>query len=155
MKRYFIEEAKCGVESYGPDGVVAAAVRYSDGKKTRWLSMAEVEGILNCFVSDRDIYDTLLDNDPDGEALDKYQADSFNGLELGDYDDVFAAISEDPDNPAAPLIRYAIALVRCSAEELQGLIDMGQGRYADELDIPRSDIEEEYEEDLEEEDEGD
>ena len=73
------------------------------------------------------------------------ELDSFDGIELSeDYFDIFESIAETPDAPAVPLIRYMIALIRCSMEEVDGLIRMAVGRYADELEVPMSDKEEYY-----------
>ena len=56
-----------------------------------------------------------------------------------------------PPIPVIPLIRYIIALVRCDMSEVGSIIAMAEGKYADELDIPVSDVEEEYTEDPEQE----
>ena len=40
-------------------------------------------------------------------------------------------------------------MIRCELDEVNGLIEMAKNRYADELDIPMSDVEEEWLEDLE------
>ena len=95
---------------------------------------------------EEDMEDTEFD-----EYLDEHYLKEFNGIAVYDYADLFESIQEDPDNPAAPLIRYAVALVRCAMEDVDDLIRMAKGRYADELDIPMSDVEEEYLEEHEEE----
>jgi hypothetical protein len=65
----------------------------------------------------------------------------------------FASFADDPENPAIPLIRYMIALTRCPLDQVEDLLNMARGKYVDELDIPASDVEEDFEEEYEEEDE--
>ena len=74
----------------------------------------------------------------------------FDGIAFDDqYSTTFESMAEDPENPAVPLIRYLIALVRCGMDEVEDLIQMASGKYADELDIPASDVEEDYMDELE------
>ena len=42
------------------------------------------------------------------------------------------------------MIRYLFALVRCDRDDVERIIEMAKGRYVDELDIPISDVEENY-----------
>ena len=62
----------------------------------------------------------------------------------GDYSTTFESIADDPKNPAIPLVRYLITLVRCDMDDVENLIQMASGKYADQLDIPVSDVEEEF-----------
>ncbi len=152
MKRYLIEEAKCGLTgggfACGPvAGSVVVTVRFNDGGGSRWLTVAECDGIPNFFLLDRDVHDKAVEEDDETlEWMGNYFTHDFDGVEVGDYFDMFAGFDENPENPAIPLIRYIIALLRCAMDELDGLIEMGVGKYADELDIPVTDIEEDYSE---------
>lgn len=160
MKRYMIEDAKCGITGGGMgcgpvDGNVVVTVRFKEDNKTQWLSLVEVDGIPNVFLFDRDAHDDIVKEDLDNEEFINYMNDhfirEFNGIQFnGDYCDAFDCFEEDPENPAIPLVRYLITLVRCEMDEVEGLISMAKGKYADELDIPVSDIEEEYYEEYEE-----
>ena len=165
MKRYFIEDAKCGITeggmACGPiGGNVVVTVQFKDEEKTQWLSLVEVQGIPNCFLFDKDVHDELVKEDFDDEEFTNYmnehEINEFNGIEFnGDYSDAFNCFEEDPENPAIPLVKYLITLVRCDMDDVEGLISMARGRYADELDIPASDLEEEYfEEYVDENDDG-
>lgn len=154
MKRYFIEDAKCGITAGGMacgpiPGHVVTTIKYHDKDDTKWLSLVEVEGIPNVFLTDKDIYEDLIKDDYDDVAFTEYlQAhaiDEFNGIAFNDdYYGVFASIADKSDNPAAPLIRYLIALVRCKMEDTEGIIMLGKNRYADEVNIPVSDVEIDY-----------
>ena len=66
---------------------------------------------------------------------------------------IFASFAEDSENPAIPLIRYMITLTRCPLDQVDELLAMAKGRYIDELEIPASDVEEDFEEEYEEKDE--
>ena len=155
-----IEDAKCGITEGGMgcgpvDGNVVVTVRFKEDNKTQWLSLVEVDGIPNVFLFDRDAHDDIVKEDLDNEEFINYMNDhfirEFNGIQFnGDYSDAFDCFEEDPENPAIPLVRYLITLVRCEMDEVEGLISMAKGKYADELDIPVSDIEEEYYEEYEE-----
>lgn len=159
MKRYLIEDAKCGLTeggmACGPvSGNVVVSVKYHDGDRSGWLSVVEVDSIPNVFQTDEDIFERLLAEDPHDEAFIRYlqnhSISCFDGIEFGDgYDETFESIANGADDPAVPLIRYLVALIRCELDEVNGLIEMAKNRYADELDIPMSDVEEEWLEDLE------
>lgn len=154
MGRYMIEEAKYGYVDFGPDAVAVATVKYNDGRETRYLSLAEVSGIPNFLLTKEDIFDKLMDEDDSDpnfwDGINDLTIFEFNGINISvEYSDAISSIRENEDNPAAPLLRYIIALVR--NEETQQIIDMGTGKYADELDIPLSDVEEDIIEDEEDE----
>ncbi len=160
MEKYLIEEAKCGITDGGMAcgpvaGTVVAEVKFKKGRKTMWLCLSETDGIPEFTLADRDIYDDLMKEDIDDEFVDyigDHHVYEMDGLELGeDYDELFANISETPDAPVVPLIRYITALVRCDMSEVESVIAMAEGKYADEIDIPMSDVEEEYMEDHEQE----
>ena len=165
MKRYFIENAKCGFTdggfACGPvDGNVVVTVQFKEDKKTQYLSVVEVSGIPNYYLSDEDIFDDLVKEDFDDTefqaVMDASYITDFNGIEFGcEYSDIFESISEDINNPIVPLLRYVIALLRCPMEDVESLVKMASGKYADEIEIPTSDIEEEYMDELEDEENGD
>ena len=155
MKRFIIEDAKCGITEGGISGCgptpgnVVVTVQFRDEGKTQWLSLVEVDGIPNVFLCEKDVHDELIKEDLDDEIFTNYLNDhaieEFNGIELSeDYFDTFNCIVEDPDNPAIPLIKYLISLVRCEMDDVEGLISMARGKYVDELTIPVSDVEEDF-----------
>ncbi len=137
-------------------GSVVAAVQYRENESVpKWIYLVEVDGIANFFLMDVDVFDKLIEED---DKTIKRANDSaiqeFNGITLGSGDYDFACLQENEDNPAVPLIRYIIALVRCEMEEVNALVTIAKGKYIDEVEIPLSDLEEESLEDMaEEEDE--
>ena len=162
MKRYLIEEAKCGVTeggmACGPvPGTVVASLKLNDGKRVRWLSLCEVDGIPNMTVTDDDIYDVLITDDFSDtfvDFLNDHTVNEFDGIEIDDgYYTTYSCIQENPDNPAGSVMKLIIALVRFDMDETEALVEASTGRYADEIDIPLCDMEEEYLEEQEYEDE--
>ncbi len=161
IRRYFIEEVKCGVTAGGMacgpvPGNVVASVRYTFGRVENWFTMIETDGIPTVFVTEEDVFEEILKDDFDEEFeeyLEYHEIDLLNGIQLnGGYEVMIDTIMEKPESPAAPLIKYMMALVRCETGAVPGLIRMAEGHYVDELEIPVSDVEEEYLESLEEED---
>ena len=142
MKRYFIDYAKFGYS--WPESVVATA-KYNDGESDAWITMIDTGGIPDTFVTDRDVHEEVVETNVTNEAFQSYMRDhevfDFNGLVLGEYADIMGSIRSDPDNPAVPLIRYLVALVRSDNGVTDGTAVMRVGRYADEMDIPKSDVE--------------
>ncbi len=159
MKKYLIEDVKCAISAggfaCGPiSGNPIVSIRFKDGDETRWLSLVEVEGIPNCFLTEEDIHEKLISEDFDDEFtdyLDQHSVGEFNGITFGEYTDIYYSISQNSENPAIPLIRYLLTLARCDTADEKKLIEMSKGKYADELEIPMSDIEEDYLAELEEE----
>ena len=153
MKRYLIEEAKCGVTeggmACGPvPGAVVASLKVNDGKRVRWLSLTEVDGIPNMTVTDEDIYDILITDDFSYtfvEFLNNHTVYEFDGIEIDDgYYTTYGCIRKNPGNPAGSVMKLLIALVRCDMDETEALIMASMGKYADEIDITLCDMEEEY-----------
>lgn len=64
MKRYFIETVKCDVMTggiaCGPiGGEVVASVRFNDGSASQWISLVEVDGIPNLYLTDKADYSRI------------------------------------------------------------------------------------------------
>ena len=153
MKRYLIEEAKRAVTKGGPEredapASVVVTVKYKDNAAVQWLNMVEFEGVPNVFLSDRDIFEKLVEEDFEDQAfaayLDAHYIEEINGIVMGEYAAVFDAIANDPENEAVPLIRYMILLARSHADEAEAFIEMAAGKYADVIEIPESDVEREH-----------
>ena len=157
MQRYYIEDAKCGVVSYGPTGFVVVTVGFNDGAETQWLHMVDVDGILNVVLTEKDIHDELMANEDDeafNEYVNEHNIYEFEGIDFdGDYVTTYNSLHENPDNPATALIRYAVTLVQCPMDEVDGLIELAVGKYIDEVDVPMCEEEMDWLEEMEEEEE--
>lgn len=160
MKRYFIENVRCDITdggmACGPvGGSVVVTAKIKDDGEPKWFSIVEAMGFPNAYVTEKDIFEDLVEEDFDNKEFTAYCqehfVDDFNGIKVGsDYSDIFGSIAENSENPAVPLIRYMIAVLRCPMEEVDDLIKMAEGKYADELEnLPTSDVEEDYQFELE------
>lgn len=154
MSRYYIEYAECGVTdggcACGPgSGNVITTIKYKDDKnKSQWLSLAEVQGTINFYLTDENIYQRLITEDFEDDKfvdyLEKHYITEFDGLKLGgEYEELYASISSNIDNPAIPLIRYIVALTRCAEDDMKEIVSLGVGKFIDEVNIPEIDIEKE------------
>lgn len=149
MKRFLIEDAKCGVAQAGPMmGIVITSVKFNDGESSKWFNLAEVDGIPCFYLTDKDVFDTLIENEWDEkfqEMLDNSYIEEFEGIFVGgEYEEVFDSIYENPDNPAVAFVRYAIALTMCDFKDVKKLVKMAVGKYVDEIKVPISDAEDDY-----------
>ena len=151
MKRYLIEEAKCGATAGGVacglvGGNAVVTVKYKDGEESKWLSLIEAEGFPNFYTSNEDIFDKMLNIEYlDGEAIeefqDKYTAGPANGFNFGtDYYEVFDHITEEPDDPAIPLVKLLLTLINCYKDEEKNIIESAVGKFADELSFSFDDM---------------
>lgn len=147
-KRFLIEDAKCGVAQSGPMiGIVITSVKFNDGESSKWFNLAEVDGIPCFYLTEDDVYDTLISNEFSEEfqeMLDNSYIEEFEGITFGEYEEVFDSIYENPDNPAVEFIRYVIALTRCALKDVKKLVKRAVGKYVDEIKVPVSDAEDDY-----------
>ncbi len=148
---YLIEEIKCGITDggfgCGPiSGNVVTTIKYKDGNKSSYLSLIEISGIPEFHLSDNDIYDDLIKEeftDEYQELLDNTYINEFNGIELGEYSELFNSLSNAKELDAK-LIRLIILITRCELSYLDNLINQYKHTYLSYLVIPKSDIEEDY-----------
>lgn len=141
----------------GPvSGAVVASIRYENNGDEKWLHAIEVEGILNTFINKRDIFDTLMQDDYDADYIDELESfseDTIGGITLtGEYCDIIYEVVEGDtaSEEDKSFIRFILAIVRCDWDVIKELTDVAIDHYTDEIDIPISDVEEEYLEDREE-----
>lgn len=148
MKRFLIENAKCGVAQGGPMmGIVITSVKFNDGESSKWFNLAEVDGIPCFYLTDKDVYDTLIKGEWDEDfqkMLDNSLIEEFEGITFGEYEEVFDSIYENPDNPAVPFLRYVFALTRCDLKDVDKLVKKATGKHIDEIKVPISDAEDDY-----------
>ena len=147
MKRYKIQDVKIGMNNgYGPfPGTVTVSINYDDGVGSKWLTGSECDGCIDFYLSDRDINGILSSShmtDEDVEVVESAHIDELDGFELGNYDVVLENIEDNPDHPAARLVKYLVLLVVCQMDDFEGYAEMGKGRFIDEVDVP--DIDDEF-----------
>ncbi len=151
MGKYFVNDVKCGVSgggiACGPvEGAINVSINITENNRTFWLTNSELAGIPNFYITDDDIFDRLMtDLDDDFvEYLSGKNITEFEGISLGEYDEIFESINDNSNNPATSLIRYIILLTRCSMEESDNIISLSKGKYIDTIVLPESDLEEQY-----------
>lgn len=148
MARYRVLEAKCGVSTGGMacgpvGGPVVGEIKLADESgKEFYLCLAEVDGIPNWFKTDRSTIDEQIEDT--SEEVFEYLNDHY--IDIGEYVDVF----DDPEAEFYQACRYLTYLVRCERDQEKPFIQSTVGKYLDKMEIPMSDLEEEYREDMEE-----
>ena len=149
-KKYFIEDAKCGVTeggiACGPvPGDVVATVKYTADGETNWFTNIEYDGIASFYLTKEDIFDKAMKDDSDDKEFWDFMNDSsieeFEGISLGDYPYVVDGLNENLNNNASALIKYLIILTKCSNEDIEKVIADGKGRYAEDLFPENEEIE--------------
>lgn len=149
MSRFFIESIKCDATEGGfvcgpVSGPVVTEVKViKDGTETFYMSLAEVDGCPNFFITSESTYEMQVTGDMSDE-----QIESLNDccISTDDYEEIF----ETEDSEWLPLYKYLIYIVRTNREDCKAFIAESTGKYIDEIDVPMSDIEEEYLEEFEE-----
>ena len=156
MSRYFVEHVDCSFDAGGTacgpvSGAICTSVKYrKDNGPSQWLELDEVDGMPNFYLSNRDQFEYHVNFDSDDEKeieqFNESYIQEFEGISLSDdYGDLYEQFFGDQkDNPASALLRYIIQVARCPAEELEHVINMGTGKYIDEVDIPISEDEQDY-----------
>ena len=155
MKHYLVENVKYGVTSAGTacgpvagNAVASVEFKESNDSSAEWLSLVEVDGIANFYLSDKDIFEELLKEEDDDEhiaLLNSYFVEDFHGFELSeDYEAIFESIHETEENDKSRLIRFLIAVVRADENTAAMLKESAKGKYVEDIDFAACDIEEEY-----------
>ena len=139
--RVFIDCVKCDVAYVGPGvGIVNTAVKFTVDGKSKWLTLSECEGCPQFYLTDDSIFEKLMDQEFNDEEFVEFMSseylDEFEGIHIGEYEEIEDAIEESENTTAATLLEYIIAVTRCGMEELDTYIEAGNGKYVDEIIIP-------------------
>ena len=139
MRRYYIEDVQGGCAEIGISRNRVITIKFREDGKSKWITMADGEGVPDTYLSDEDQHEIHVNLDANEDLFEeayKYLIHEFNGIDLCEYSDILDSVTEDQENPASSLIKYLVALIRCKEKEIEGLIKMGIGKYADEVEIP-------------------
>ena len=133
----------------GPiDPNTVVTVKFKDGEGSKWISVVDVEGILNIFLLDNDYHKELVNEDQDDafyDYMNNHLLTEFDGVEVGaDYGEIAETLMDNKENPASQFIGYVINLTSCPLDETDQLIAKSVGKYADELDSPFEALEERF-----------
>ena len=135
------------------DGCVIVSLRVM-GEGYKWLTLVDDNGTPKFYSSQEDIFALRKKGEVRSwlEKIEVYRTNEFEGLKLGEYNDVFfsmyndfVSIYTDNENPVVKLIRYMIDLIFAKdGEEITDLMHLPMGKSIDEVDVPISYIEENY-----------
>ena len=145
MARYFIESVQCGIGEGGMAcgpmfGPVLAEIKVrTDGDESFYLSLADVSDIPNFTKSPESTYESQLAADFSDEELERFHS---YYLGLGDYYDIFEAVEDE----YYPLYRSLIYLVKSDDESCRKFKEALEGRWIDEVDVPMTEMEQEFRE---------
>ena len=117
------------------------------GEGYKWLTLVDDNGTPKFYSSQEDIFALRKKGEVRSwlKEIEKYRIDEFEGLKLGEYNDVFFSIYNDIKNPACKLIRYMIDLIFAKdGEEITDLMHLPIGKSIDEVAVPISYIEDNY-----------
>ena len=149
MARFLIIDASAGIGEGAIEVPIVAEVHLRDEKGEEvYLSLDEFTGIPNFFKTEKSTYEMLMSARPNDEGVEYLNA---HYVPIEDYVDVF----DNPEEEYYDALRYLVFLVRSEMDEAQEFIDETTGHWTDEIDIPMSDIEEEWREEMESEAEED
>jgi hypothetical protein len=152
MKDFYILRTYHSGEDLDND-CVTVSLRVT-GAKNKWITLVDDNGSPKFYLSDEEIIALYRKGDIKTwlESIEKYLITEFEGLKLGEYNDVFfsmyndfVSIYTDGENPAVKLIRYMIDLIFAKdSKEITDLMHLPMGRSIDEVDVPISYIEDNY-----------
>ena len=154
MSRYFIKEVKNDSVSAGPSGSVITAINYEDDGKNAWITLVDVDGIVNLSLTEDDIFDKSVEPDDEDEEfweyVNEHTVDEFGGFEIGESCSgiAFSINGKTEEDMSAKLLQYLILLTFCDSTE--DLIQRGTGKYIDDVDLSDFDMYEIF--DIEDED---
>jgi len=100
---------------------VAAAVEYVENGKTMYLSVVDIIGLYDFYLSDNDIFDKLINENYD-EEVEKASIRSFKNINL-------EKIDELSNNDDDLLIIYLMLILRLDKNETKELMKDSIGKY--------------------------
>jgi hypothetical protein len=128
------------------DGCVIVSLRVM-GEGCKWLTLVDDNGTPKFYSSQEDIFALRKKGEVRSwlKNIETYRIDEFEGLKLGEYNDVFFSIYNDIENPVCKLIRYMIDLIFAKdGEEITDLMHLPMGKSIDEVDVPIIYVEDNY-----------
>ena len=143
MEKTQIVNARIEQLSGGPDiGIFVGEVELKPASGgSVFLSITEADGCPMIFKTDHSVFDMLADLDQCGEDLDELEANNLLYASDG-----YAELFEDRENiEYFDGIRYLVYLIRASWDDTEAFIKATKGKNLDEIEVPKSDAEEEIE----------
>ena len=120
-----------------PSLVVGEVHLRSSKGQAYYVTLSEYDGMASFYLTDQSVLEPLAEAE-DEELLETLNEEHL--LAAGEYEDLFA----QPDEQWHQVFRYLIYLVRCENEEVQPFLDVTVGNFMEDMDIPLSDVEEDF-----------
>ena len=161
MKKFLVEDVKVGSSkggvACGPvSGSVIAEVCLRDVEdgNVKYHCLTEVEGIPNFFETDISSFDQQIEDDPDNEEFWEMLSEHSVG-EYCDYYDYFDHWEEIELHDENHLLvwKLLVYLVCSDSEKAEKMRAECIGKYLGDFEVPVSDYEKEYQDDMAEEEE--
>ena len=152
MRNIVIEDAQVGITAGGMAcgpvmGHVVAEARIREGEKISYYGLVVVEGIHLFYHKDESRYEMEIAEEYDeNEDEDSFVSESFETAE--DFYYSFDELKEE-DEAHALLLKYLIYIADEGWDETKALIEQSRGKEVGSFEIPVSEIEREYLEELE------
>lgn len=149
MSRFLIQDVKCGVSRpAGPaeSAVVAEAKIKADDGEIFYASICEFGGEPMFFKTECSTIETQLDDSLLDDEYIAFLQD--HSIGVSDYYELYTDYS---DNELFPVFKCLAYVVRTDWDTCTSFMEEIKDKYADEIDVPVSDIEEEVIEEYEEE----
>ncbi len=132
---YFIKNVEYGITGGPFDETVIASVEFQVNEETKFLSIVDLNGIFEFYLSDNDIYEKLINEEY--EDLEDNIISEYNGISLDSLDDII-----DNNDDSLLLIKYALLVLRLDEEETNELINKTTNKYLTKEDIQNYNFEE-------------
>ncbi len=131
---YFIKNVKYGITGGLFDETVIASVELQVNEENKFLSIVDLNGIFEFYLSDNDIYDNLINEEY--EDLEDNIISEYNGISLDSLDDII-----ENNDDSLLLIKYALLVLRLDEEETNVLINKTTNKYLTQEVIENYDFE--------------
>jgi len=132
---YFIKNVKYGITGGPFDETVIASVEFEANEETKYLSIVDLNGIFEFYLSDIDIYDKLINEEY--EDLGDNIISEYNGISLDSLDDII-----ENNDDSLLLIKYALLVLRLDEDQTNELINRTTNKFLTKEDIENYDFEE-------------
>ena len=152
MRNIVIEDAQVGISAGGMAcgpvmGHVVAEARIREGEEVSYYGLLVIEGIHLFYHKEESRYEQEIAEEYDeNEDEDSFVSESFEGAE--DFYDAFEELKEE-DEAHALLLKYLVYIADVGWDETEAMIAASRGKQIGTFEIPMSDTEKEYLEELE------
>lgn len=162
MAKFKIQDVKCDVCGYGicADTVNVELELLSSTGKTVYIAAAEVDGFPNIYKTNESVFDKMMNGGAESadaaKNLSKEELENIGDSFFANLNENYALYCSDGyddffENKKCcgiyrKAVRYLIYVLRAEWNDMNAFVKKTKGLYLKDLDIPKSDVEEEWEE---------